>query len=267
MACVADNAAQTCNGKCGTVLNNCQQAINCGPCGCTPTCGDCLTCQPGLPAGTCVADPAQQGMPCGSEQFCDKGSCLACDVCAEGCDFDSIQAAIDAANFKVEPITVVVCPGAYLNEKGRVEIRDRHPAVTLIGAGDGSDSASNTILQNTDSPQTVVYNDYEGRLDLRGFRITGGQGNGSGGGIYNNSTTTLRVTDCTIVANSAMQYGGGIMNFGSLTFAGSNSVTGNSLPPNELGSGIYIGDGGTLQGREFVTVSGNTPESDQCFGC
>lgn len=65
--CRAESIAQTCNGKCGRVTNNCQKTIDCGSCACEPACAACDICQefPDTP-GTCVIDPAQQDRACGS---------------------------------------------------------------------------------------------------------------------------------------------------------------------------------------------------------
>jgi hypothetical protein len=93
--CKPESVAQTCARTCGTVQNNCQQAVDCGSCACDPRCDVCFTCQdgPNTP-GACVVDPAQQGKTCGDPgQFCqadgrcacDAGSCdAATPVCADG---------------------------------------------------------------------------------------------------------------------------------------------------------------------------------------
>lgn len=38
--CQAEPASQTCAGTCGSVTNNCQQAVNCGSCACSPACSE-----------------------------------------------------------------------------------------------------------------------------------------------------------------------------------------------------------------------------------
>lgn len=70
--CRAEPASQTCAGKCGSVTNNCQQAVNCGSCACSPACDECFTCQAatGSP-GVCV--PKANGASCGSAT-CDNGT-------------------------------------------------------------------------------------------------------------------------------------------------------------------------------------------------
>ena len=48
-------------------------------------------------------------------------TCVACDVCATGCDFDAVQAAVDAA---ASGDTITICAGTYLNAKGRPVIAE-----------------------------------------------------------------------------------------------------------------------------------------------
>ena len=89
--CTAESVAQTCANTCGSVTNNCQQAVDCGSCACTPACDVCFTCQdgPNTP-GTCVADAAQVGDACGNAGqvcqgdgscACDAASCPSCKTC------------------------------------------------------------------------------------------------------------------------------------------------------------------------------------------
>jgi hypothetical protein len=85
-SCTPDSIAQTCDGRCGSVQNNCQQPVDCGSCACEPACGACFTCQDERNTpGMCVFDPAQQGKPCGDPgQVCLAGGVCACD--ATSCD-------------------------------------------------------------------------------------------------------------------------------------------------------------------------------------
>src|SRR5215217_5369232 len=83
--CQPASKAQTCNGQCATVRNNCGTIIDCGPCACG-TCVACTSCNPNT--GRC--DAAFEEQACGSPgQVCQVGIC-ACKEggCAEGqhCD-------------------------------------------------------------------------------------------------------------------------------------------------------------------------------------
>ncbi|MCA9877298.1 MAG: hypothetical protein KC442_05940, partial [Thermomicrobiales bacterium] len=52
--CIPDTKAQTCAGKCGSVVNNCQQTVNCGVCGCLP-----VTSTSALQAAIDAVDPGE----------------------------------------------------------------------------------------------------------------------------------------------------------------------------------------------------------------
>jgi predicted outer membrane repeat protein len=147
---------------------------------------------------------------CPASQICGGGPCLECDVCADGCDFDSVQDAIDAAG---SGVTIAICPGTYLNAKGRVVVSDLDPdrMVTLMGAGDGAGPANNTILQNTEPNNRVVQN--AAKLKLQNLRVTGGSFM-FGAGI--SSWGTLTVVGCTIVENDTPGGGGGIYTAGTM---------------------------------------------------
>lgn len=285
---------------CGTINDGCGGTVSCGgPCG-----GVCVN-------NVCTACSGQQ--PCPANHLCVAGACVACDVCASGCAFDSVQDAVDFNNGALE--VVHICPGTYLGAKGRVTIaRD----VELIGAGAGEAAASNSILDAEQGGRVVGVTG--GEVTLRHLRLTGGSVNTPGGGVLNaamltvdacvivgnrasrgggiSNTGTLFVRDSTIQGNTAGVTAGGIRNAGVTTISGStiqgnhtesvggggmvieNSpgaaltfeapmsvVTGNTVPQGQQGSGIYRGGDGTLVGIQFVDVSGNTPELDQCFGC
>jgi hypothetical protein len=77
--CVPDTKAQTCNGQCGDVVNNCGGTVNCGPCVCEPACPACQVCDDA--DRQCVPDPGQQGDTCGSPgQICQADGSCACDA-------------------------------------------------------------------------------------------------------------------------------------------------------------------------------------------
>jgi hypothetical protein len=68
---------QTCAGKCGTVLNNCKKAVDCGPCPCDPPCPQCEICDE--QSVTCQPDPDSVGDPCGDPgQLCQADGACAC---------------------------------------------------------------------------------------------------------------------------------------------------------------------------------------------
>lgn len=73
--CTPQTRAQTCNGKCGNVVNNCGQTVDCGPC-------DPVVCQTGTCGATNICTYANQpsGQPgtlCSDPQVCCQGACCA----------------------------------------------------------------------------------------------------------------------------------------------------------------------------------------------
>ena len=210
---------------------------------------------------------------------------------AGNCTYESPKQAIEVGwPGATDPITVRICPGTY----GRVYKDEYTPDVTLIGAGDGNDPASNTILDdpgtNEPNPPDWVARFEGGTSTLRGVRVTGG----TGGGVLNNFAT-LSLADCTIIGNTIASQGGGIQNNGGLTvtnvkvegnfaanegggifnfsgstitFAGDNLVEDNTLTnPNAAYRGSGISNQGTIHGIATVTIRGNDPADSQCFGC
>lgn len=171
--------------------------------------------------------------------------------------------------------TIYICPGAY---NGTITI-DKN--VTLIGAGSGL-GAGNTILDARRNGRVVTIG--SGRdVKLHSVRITGGSvsggfGDGGGGGIYNGAST-LTMVDCVVVDNGASD-GGGIFNSdGALTLEGcevlENTATGNGggiytalgsitldashvrgINTANLGGGIYS-DGGEVTLRDTSSVTDN----------
>jgi len=232
-----------------------------------------------------ICSPCTSTSDCGSKEICENGGCQSCDVCADGCTYTTPQAAIDDASVAT---TIRICPGTY----GRVYKHTYDPDVTLIGAGDGTDAASNTIFTDPGDDEWLARFE-EGTSTLRGVRVTGGNGGGLlnnygsltlidctisdnasapgrgiGGGIENNGP--LNLTNVNVEGNSASIQGGGIFNFtgNTITFAGSNLVENNTLTDtggSVQGSGIY--NDGTIIGLETVTIRDNEPAEDQCHGC
>lgn len=253
--CKPQSKTKVCAGTCGPVSSRetCGKTVDCGACDCDPPCGECFACQSeaGAP-GSCL--PLPQGTPCGPAPTCDgdtilpqsacDGSgvceaaapiscapdlchgaeCVCGDVCASGCQFSSVQAAVDAAS---PGATILICAGTYL---GSVAV---NKDLTLVGAGDGADPASNTIL-DAQGNSRVLTTSGESTVTLQGLRLTGGDAV-DGGGVYNGSDLTM--TDCTVTGNTATRYGVGIYSGGDrLTMTGC-AVTSNFGAGH--GGGIY----------------------------
>jgi hypothetical protein len=142
--------------------------------------------------------------------------------------------------------TVRVCPGRYIGT-----FSFSATSTEVIGAGDGRDPASNTIL-DSDEADRVVAVPQNVAVTLRRVRITGGYlPTGVGGGIR--TAGTLALSSCTVGGNVASQ-GGGIFHSGTATGPlelADCQVTGNSTTAGS-GGGIYGG------GSQPVVLSGCT---------
>jgi predicted outer membrane repeat protein len=211
---------------------------------------------------------------CAGTNLCVNGTCQPCDVCASGCFFSSVQAAIDVAS---PGQTITVCAGTFT---GNLDIDQD---LTLIGAGSGF-GAGNTILQGTGTGSVVT--NILNAVTLRSLRIVGGNAASHGGGIRSQSGP-LELIDCTVTGNTApvsgggiyaegsliltksvitgnvaSERGGGIAIFGTVTLDAASRVTGNDA--NEFapdsGGGIYI-NGGTVTLSSTENVTGNEPDN------
>lgn len=158
-------------------------------------------------------------------------------VCPSGCDYATIQDAVNAAPRRA---IIIVAAGTYAG----FSIPGTNSALTnltLLGAG-----AENTTISGTETPDgSPVVANLGVSVRIRGVTISGDRVDG-GSGILNNGTLTL--TNSTVRANQTS----GISNAGTLTLKGS-TVSGNSAG---LGGGGGIINAGTVTLNDS-TVSGN----------
>jgi hypothetical protein len=285
--CKPQGKGKVCAGRCGPVKSRqtCGKTMDCGPCtGCSATapcasgqvccggsCFDGICCEAAECAPTgddCVSNQCQcgnGGVCSGGAPVCWDGACACGDVCADGCQFTTVQAAIDA----LPPgSTIRLCAGTYTPFTVSKD-------VTLIGVGDGEDPASNTVLDGQDSAR-VMFIDPGVTVTLQGLRVTRGfvsdsegggisnlgnltmtgctvtdnhavqpnpQGFGSAGAILNGPSATLTMTDCTISNNSAGIHSGGILlvegahTFTNCTFSGNTA--------GEFAGAMFLNNGGS----------------------
>jgi hypothetical protein len=201
-------------------------------------CGEPIqVCQPD---GTCACPGNGCGGVCGcADGFtCEEGACLPCDVVFNGDSIASgtaLQTRLDLGG------TVRVCPGRYQRSF------TLNANVTLIGAGDGEDAASSTILDAGGSGRTLLVNQ-DVAASLRGVRVRGGDDN-LGGGVRNDGGLTL--TACTISDNAA-NLGGAL--YYSFAATGSLTLIDCRLTENDANRGAGIDNNGILS----VTLSGCT---------
>lgn len=169
-------------------------------------------------------------------------------VCATGCDFSSIQAAINAA-----------VPGDTINLSGETFTEpftlDRN--LTIEGAG-----AQATILQAATAPgiaNSRVVTITAGvtatitGVTIRYGNISGGYPEGYGSGIFNLGALTLDHSD--VISNSA-SYGGGIFTTKALTLTNSAIISNTA----KQGAGIYNNSG--INNYNFMNVSNSTFEGN-----
>jgi hypothetical protein len=234
-------------------------------CSCTPNgqlCTETRQCCSGVCTGdfcnpaTPVPPPipgCSQATPCPGNQICVDGACEACDVCAGGCPFSSVQAAIAAAD---PGATIAICAGTYV-ENVTIE-----SDLTLIGAGDAADAASNTILRGTgtiDVPNSAVtITPNAAAVTLRALRITNGFDELGGGVCHEGPMLTM--IDCTLTGNTAFAEGGGICNdFGGTAFLTGCTISGNFAVNSGTATGGGIHNGGMMTLTDCEVI-GNTAD-------
>jgi hypothetical protein len=135
--------------------------------------------------------------------------------------------------------TLYVCPGTY---QGGFEIaRD----VSVIGAGQGNDPASNTVLTGGATQRVLIIP--AGQVALRQLHVRDGNVDQDVGGGIANAGTSLSLHDCT-VTECTSPFGGGIYHLsGTLDMTGC-TVSANTAPDGGLtsGGGLVIASDATL---------------------
>jgi predicted outer membrane repeat protein len=167
-------------------------------------------------------------------------------VCASGCDYSSIKAAI-AAPTTLDGDTLAIAAGTY-TEPGILV----NKSLTLQGK-----SAATTIVQAAASKGTATDRMFTVpagvTVTLQNLTVRYGRPTGAGGGLANFGTLTL--IRSTIHSNAATQFsqtpGGGLANFSTLT------LTRSTVRNNTAGQGGGIYNEGTLT-LTRSTVRNNT---------
>jgi hypothetical protein len=214
--------AKDASGRCA------QPAGSCTPATCPPTaCGS-------------VPDGCGGTLRCGcpANQICLRsGVCQPCTVTCTGtlaqCGA-ALQTAMNGGG------TVYVCPGRY---QGGFTLSPPLATLTLIGAGEGADPTSNTILDAHDLGRVLSINAGVGTVELERLRLTDGN-TASGAGILHLGPT-LRLTECTVSGNIANGSGGGIVAGGHLELTRC-TVRDNHAGTSGQGGGILTSGTATL---------------------
>jgi len=179
-------------------------------------------------------------------------------VCATGCDFSTIQAALDALNDEsTQDSAIIELLDPVHTEPGIVVKK----SVTIRGLG-----STETIVQAHESDsgacERVFLIKKGATVTLQGLTIRHGQPahpDDHGGGIYNYGSLTLQ--DCVVSHNRA-NGGGGIANSGTLTLVDS-TISGNSAH-GDAPLGDECGNGGGIKcGNGTLTVFSSTIGDNQ----
>lgn len=174
-------------------------------------------------------------------------------VCKSGCEYSTIQSAIDDAN---PGYTVLVDDGVYYEN-----INFNGLAITVQSVN----GAANAIIDGSLGSSVVTFTNSETNSSiLSGFTITGGTGtvsgsNPIGGGIYCYSSSP-KINNCTISGNTAIGesngWGGGIY----CSYSSSPTIINCTISSNiatSSGGGIYAG-GSSSPTITNCTISGNS---------
>ena len=146
--------------------------------------------------------------------------------------------------------------------------------ISITGPG----ASSLTVNRPSNEANSSIFTVYSGEtVNISDITISGGHGNGLGGGIYNGGILT--VTNSTISDNTSVIDGGGIYNGGTLTVT--NSTISNNTTQNGSGGGIYNGGiltminstinnntsqngGGGIYNMGIITMINSTISSNAC---
>ena len=156
-------------------------------------------------------------------------------VCAGGCDYNTIQAAIDNA---VAGDTIQVNEAVHtevdINVDKHLTIQGNGPGTTIVQGHASPGAASDRVFKIND-PVDVT---------LREMTIRNGNKSGSGGAVYHDYSGTLTLSHCTISTNSASSEGGAIRNRGGALVITACTIKENSA--DQKGGGIYHDSSGSL---------------------
>jgi hypothetical protein len=196
-------------------------------------------------------------------------------VCASGCDYTSIKAAI-AAPTTLEGDTLAIAAGTY-TEAGilvdkSVTLQGEDAATTIVQAAASRSEATDRVFTIA-SGVTVTLQDLtirhgrtpddsggglvnHGTLTLTHSTVSGNAAGHSGGGLSNHGTLTL--TQSTVRGNTA-SYGGGLSNYYSTLTLTQSTVRGNAA--GHSGGGLFK-DWGTLTLTSSIVAS--NPDGGDC---
>jgi hypothetical protein len=209
-------------------------------------------------------------------------------VCASGCDYSSIKAAI-AVSTTLDGDTLAIAAGTYIEAGITVDksltLQGERAASTIVQAAAARGTAPDRVfaipsgLTATLQGLTIQYGHVtgyyryggglinEGTLTLKDSIIRDNSTDYYGGGLHN--AGTLAITNSIICGNSTSYDGGGLFNFGTLTLTA--SIVANNLDGGDcynLGGGSIISQGYNLDsdGSCELTAPTDRPGTDPRLG-
>lgn len=207
--------------KRGATSGACQQSP---PGSCAPTCSGQTCGTPDGCGGTCA---------CAANALCHGGVCHPCTIT---CDGNATECGSNLQSLLAGGGTVFLCPGRYV---GTYTL----PAnISIIGAGEGDDPATSTIL-DAESQLTTVTIAPGATGSLRSLRITGG----SRAGILVQGALTM--ANVTVTENSGSEAGGIEHRAGA---TGPVSLSNCTITRNISHS--FVGAGLSLRAAQNVTI-------------
>lgn len=186
-------------------------------------------------------------------------------VCASGCDYTTIQAAISAAS---SGDIISIEAGTYsesdIDVNQNLTIQGQGATSTIVdGGGSGTVFTIDANFTVTLQSMTIqngyaindgggIYND-GGTVTLSQSTLLGNSAGGIGGGIFNASASMLTISQSTLSGNSATD-GGGIFNDGTVTLINSTLSDDSTSSSDGIGGGIFNVGAATLSNS---TIAGN----------
>lgn len=181
-------------------------------------------------------------------------------VCASGCDFTTLSAAVSAAT---AGDTIEMGPGVYTAGASVTK------ALVIEGAGSGADPLTSTIIQGSGSGTGLTLSTSTGVIQVRGVRVTNfasgisaglnvsledvaSSGNANYGISLTNGATNLTIT------NSEFNQNGAGMKIGSTASASHITITGSHFDDNRSQGWYSDKNANGVPVLEHVTITDST---------
>ena len=183
-------------------------------------------------------------------------------VCASGCNFTTIQAAIDNAGTKDGAIIEITDP---IHTEAGIVV-NKNVTIRGLGAGDTIVQANETL---EDTPERVFLVEEGASVVLESVTIRHGRPSSQeecGGGIMSHGTLTIK--NC-VISDNVSNSGAGICNRGALTLI--NSTVSDNTADGVGPIGYTCGNGGGIKCERGTltlmnsTISGNNSEDADPF--